>query len=167
MNEKITSVDTPVAGSSEKQLLDILADEKELLGFYVSGHPLEPWRDVLDGEKFSRLGQIEELEMARKNKEGWWEGPRYSFGVLVQDVDQRFSKTSGNPFVESMTYPGNPKRLFVALFGITGILTTVWYTGFFSAIPLVGEPVREWLLGGDAPTFSVSFSTTSARFAKV
>jgi DNA polymerase-3 subunit alpha len=76
----------------------LLADEKELLGFYVSGHPLEPWRDVLDGDKFSRLGQIEELEMARKNKEGWWEGPRYSFGVLVQDVDQRFSKTSGNPF---------------------------------------------------------------------
>ncbi|WP_333796271.1 RNA polymerase sigma factor RpoS [Rheinheimera sp.] len=30
LNEKITSVDTPVAGSSEKQLLDILADEKEL-----------------------------------------------------------------------------------------------------------------------------------------
>lgn len=84
-----------VAPWTQEQLL---ADEKELLGFYVSGHPLEPWRDVLDGEKFSRLGQIEELEMARKNKEGWWEGPRYSFGVLVQDVDQRFSKTSGNPF---------------------------------------------------------------------
>jgi RNA polymerase nonessential primary-like sigma factor len=30
LNEKITSVDTPVAGSSEKQLLDVLADEKEL-----------------------------------------------------------------------------------------------------------------------------------------
>lgn len=30
LNEKITSVDTPVVGSSEKQLLDILADEKEL-----------------------------------------------------------------------------------------------------------------------------------------
>lgn len=29
LNEKITSVDTPVAGSSEKQLLDVLADEKE------------------------------------------------------------------------------------------------------------------------------------------
>jgi DNA polymerase-3 subunit alpha len=84
-----------VAPWTQEQLL---ADEKELLGFYVSGHPLEPWRDVLDGDKFSRLGQIEELEMARKNKEGWWEGPRYSFGVLIQDVDQRFSKTSGNPF---------------------------------------------------------------------
>jgi len=30
LNEKITSVDTPVAGTSEKQLLDVIADEKEL-----------------------------------------------------------------------------------------------------------------------------------------
>jgi RNA polymerase nonessential primary-like sigma factor len=30
LNEKITSVDTPVAGASEKQLLDVIADEKEL-----------------------------------------------------------------------------------------------------------------------------------------
>ena len=25
---------------------------------------------------------------------------------------------SGNPFIESFTYPGNKKRIFVALFGI-------------------------------------------------
>lgn len=49
---------------------------------------------------------------------------------------------SGNPFVESMTYPGNPKRLFVALFGITGILTTVWYTGFFSAMSFLRGPMH-------------------------
>ena len=30
LNEKITSVDSPVAGASEKQLLDVVADEKEL-----------------------------------------------------------------------------------------------------------------------------------------
>ncbi len=75
-----------------------LADEKELLGFYVSGHPLEPWREALESDTYSRLAQIDDLEMARRGKEGWWEGPRYSFGVLVQDVEQRFSKTSGNPF---------------------------------------------------------------------
>lgn len=51
-------------------------------------------------------------------------------------------ETSGNPFVESITYPGNPKRLFVALFGITGILTTVWYTGFFSAMSFLRGPMH-------------------------
>ncbi len=29
LNERITSVDTPLGGDSEKALLDILADEKE------------------------------------------------------------------------------------------------------------------------------------------
>jgi DNA polymerase-3 subunit alpha len=91
----VESVAVAVEPWSQEQLL---ADEKELLGFYVSGHPLEPWREVIEGESFSRLGQIDDLEMAKRSKEGWWEGPRYSFGVLVQDVEQRFSKTSGNPF---------------------------------------------------------------------
>ena len=45
-------------------------------------------------------------------------------------------ETAGNPFVESFTYPGNKKRIFVALFGVTGILTTIWYTAFFPAGPL-------------------------------
>ena len=51
-------------------------------------------------------------------------------------------ETSGNPFVESMTYPGNPKRLFVALFGITGILTTIWYTAFFSGMSFLRGPMH-------------------------
>jgi len=51
-------------------------------------------------------------------------------------------ETSGNPFIESMTYPGNPKRLFVALFGITGILTTIWYTAFFSGMSFLRGPMH-------------------------
>lgn len=48
---------------------------------------------------------------------------------------------SGNPFVESFTYPGNGKRIFIA-FGITGILTTLWYTAFFSALSFLKGPMR-------------------------
>lgn len=49
---------------------------------------------------------------------------------------------SGNPFVESFTYPGNKKRIFVALFGITGILTTIWYTAFFTGMSFLRGPMR-------------------------
>ena len=49
---------------------------------------------------------------------------------------------SGNPFIESFTYPGNPKRIFVALFGITGVLTTIWYTAFFSALSFLKGPMH-------------------------
>ncbi|GGD51329.1 MFS transporter [Erythrobacter arachoides] len=51
-------------------------------------------------------------------------------------------ETSGNPFVESFTYPGNKKRIFVAMFGITGVLTTIWYTAFFSSLSFLRGPMR-------------------------
>jgi len=51
-------------------------------------------------------------------------------------------ETAGNPFVESFTYPGNKKRIFVALFGITGILTTIWYTAFFSGMSFLRGPMN-------------------------
>ena len=50
--------------------------------------------------------------------------------------------TARNPFVESFTYPGNKKRIFVALFGVTGVLTTIWYTAFFSALSFLKGPMR-------------------------
>lgn len=49
---------------------------------------------------------------------------------------------AGNPFTESFSYPGNKRRIFVALFGVTGILTTIWYTAFFSALSFLKGPMR-------------------------
>ncbi|TRD09856.1 MHS family MFS transporter [Erythrobacter insulae] len=51
-------------------------------------------------------------------------------------------ETSGNPFIESFTYPGNKKRIFVALFGVAGILTTIWYTAFFSTLSFLKGDMR-------------------------
>lgn len=49
---------------------------------------------------------------------------------------------SSNPFVESFTYPGNKKRLFVALFGVAAGLTTIWYTAFFYSLSFIKGPMR-------------------------
>lgn len=51
-------------------------------------------------------------------------------------------ETSGNPFLESFTYPGNKKRIFVALFGVAGVLTTIWYTAFFSSLSFLKGDMR-------------------------
>ena len=51
-------------------------------------------------------------------------------------------ETAANPFTESFRYPGNKKRIFVALFGVTGILTTIWYTAFFSGLSFLRGPMR-------------------------
>lgn len=51
-------------------------------------------------------------------------------------------ETAKNPFTESFSYPGNKKRIFVALFGISGILTTIWYTAFFSGMSFLRGPMN-------------------------
>ena len=50
--------------------------------------------------------------------------------------------TARNPFIESFTYPGNPKRIFVALFGVAGVLTVIWYTAFFYGLSFLRGPMR-------------------------
>ncbi|MFW2349056.1 MFS transporter [Qipengyuania sp.] len=79
-------------------------------------------------------------------------------------------ETSANPFKESLTYPGNPKRIFVALFGITGVLTTIWYTAFFSGLSFLRGPMRveeslvEWMLL-IAGAISMSFYVIVGRWS--
>ena len=51
-------------------------------------------------------------------------------------------ETTSNPFKESFTYPGNLKRLFVALFGIAAGLTVIWYTAMFSVLAFLQGPLR-------------------------
>src|SRR3546814_13059055 len=53
-------------------------------------------------------------------------------------------ETSANPLKESFTYPGNKRRLFVALFGLTAGLTVIWYTAMYGALFfLTGPPPME------------------------
>jgi len=49
---------------------------------------------------------------------------------------------SRNPFVESFTYPGNGRRLAVALFGVAAGLTVIWYTAMFSVLSFLQGPMK-------------------------
>jgi len=42
--------------------------------------------------------------------------------------------TSKNPFVDSFKYPGNVKRIFVAMFGVAAGLTVIYYTSQFGTL---------------------------------
>ncbi|RYD28062.1 MAG: DNA polymerase III subunit alpha, partial [Verrucomicrobiaceae bacterium] len=69
----------------------MLADEKELLGFYVSGHPLDPWRATVEGPAYRKLGFIDEIpERERKSK--------LKFAGFVSSVQLKYTK-SGKQFV--------------------------------------------------------------------
>ncbi len=42
--------------------------------------------------------------------------------------------TSKNPFIDSIKYPGNIKRVFVAMFGVAAGLTVIYYTSQFGTL---------------------------------
>ena len=51
-------------------------------------------------------------------------------------------EVSHNPFVESFTYPGNKRRIFVALFGVGAGLTVIWYTAMFYTLSFLTVQMR-------------------------
>ncbi|MEQ1689474.1 MAG: MFS transporter, partial [Sphingopyxis sp.] len=75
-----------------------------------------------------------------------------------------------NPLVESFTYPGNKKRIFVALFGIAAGLTVIWYTAMFSSLQFLKGPMRiddtaaELIVGASA-LVSMSFYVWTGRLS--
>ena len=80
-----------------------------------------------------------------------------------------------NPFIESFTYPGNKKRIFVALFGIAAGLTVIWYTAMFSALTFLTGPMKleetaaQIIVGSSAlvgMSFFVIFGSLSDRVGR-
>jgi MFS family permease len=82
---------------------------------------------------------------------------------------------AGNPFVESFTYPGNKRRIFIALFGIAAGLTVIWYTAMFSGLSFlqksmhVDDTVAEIIVGISAAlgmVFFIYFGKLSDRIGR-
>ena len=69
---------------------DRLAHEKELLGFYVTGHPLDKFRGILDSDKYRRIGLIDEIELNNPRE-------RYPIAGMIRSVESRMTK-AGKPF---------------------------------------------------------------------
>lgn len=68
-----------------------LEHEKELLGFYVTGHPLDKFRGVVDHERFNRLGLLDDIEIGNDKR------ARFNFAGMVRSVENRITK-NGKPF---------------------------------------------------------------------
>jgi DNA polymerase-3 subunit alpha len=67
-----------------------LEHEKELLGFYVTGHPLDKFRGVVDSDRFVKLGLLDDLDLRDKRA-------RFSFAGMVRSVEHKVTK-AGKPF---------------------------------------------------------------------
>ena len=77
----------PIPDIPEFDWDEILSNEKELLGFYVSGHPLDPYADMI--KTFARpIRSIEELE----------DGQCVRLAGMVGSFVKKFGKQSGKQF---------------------------------------------------------------------
>ena len=67
-----------------------LALEREMLGLYVSGHPLDGFEEAIDAQTDTQLTTILFGEMRN--------GAEVTIGGLISTVDRRFSKKDGSPW---------------------------------------------------------------------
>src|SRR5262249_28483118 len=65
-----------------------LSYEKELLGFYVSGHPLDAYADVFAAKNYRSIASLGELE----------DRAQFKIAGAVAEVEKKFTRKEGKPF---------------------------------------------------------------------
>ncbi len=95
---EITTVELKLTNSEEYPLKSILEFEKNTLGFYVSGHPLDDYREQIEQLNYTLSSEIAEAK----------DGSYVIFIGKVEEVQKKISK-KGNPFgiVDLMDFHGN------------------------------------------------------------
>lgn len=97
-DDEITTVKLELTNSDEYTLKEILEFEKDTLGFYVSGHPMDEYREQMEDLSYTLSSEIESV------KDG-------SYAIFIGKVEEIQKKTSkkGNQFgiVSLMDFHGN------------------------------------------------------------
>ena len=65
-----------------------LSYEKELLGFYVSGHPLDAYADIFAAKKYRSIASLGELD----------DRAQFKIAGAIVEVEKKFTKKEGKPF---------------------------------------------------------------------
>ena len=84
---EMTTVTLELTHTDEFEPMEILDLEKASLGFYVSGHPLDKYRETLDGIKYTLSSEIDELA----------DGSQALFIGKIEGIVEKISK-KGNKF---------------------------------------------------------------------
>ncbi len=96
--EEMVRVNLELKEMDEYDHMQILEFEKETLGFYVSGHPLDKYKEQLDKISYTLSSELEELE----------DGSEALFVGKIEEIKERISQ-KGNRFaiVNLMDLHGN------------------------------------------------------------
>jgi len=88
LEEKAPSMPESVSNLPEWPQHELLAQEKELLGFYVTGHPLTPYVPILEKYALTNTAKLAELSNRSLTR----------IGGLIAAVQNGVSKKSGKPY---------------------------------------------------------------------
>ena len=102
---------------------ELLSFEKELLGFYVTAHPLDAYRGSMDNGKFATVASLEELD----------DRANVRVAGLIVSAEKKFTKSSGKPCA------------FLALEDFTGkVEVRVWSEAFekYTSLLVPGKVVQ-------------------------
>jgi DNA polymerase III subunit alpha len=88
MEEENNIDEKPIARLPEWPQSEMLKAEKELLGFYISGHPLTPFTSIIENYCLHNSVTAKELESRTMTR----------IGGYVASLQQGFSKKSGKPY---------------------------------------------------------------------
>jgi DNA polymerase-3 subunit alpha len=88
LEEKAPPMPEAISNLSEWPQHELLAHEKELLGFYVTGHPLTPFAPILEKYTLTNLAKLGELPNRSLTR----------IGGMISAVTHGFSKKSGKPY---------------------------------------------------------------------
>lgn len=89
-NEEIQNVFAVTVPDQEWESKQKLALEREMLGLYVSAHPLDGFEQALDAQTDTPLTKILAQELGH--------GAEMTIGGIISKVDRRFSKRDGSPW---------------------------------------------------------------------
>ncbi|MDD5118129.1 MAG: DNA polymerase III subunit alpha [Sulfuricurvum sp.] len=97
-DEEVTAVELTLKNMDEFDLKTLLDFEKDTLGFYVSGHPLDNFRDQIDAINYTLSSEVENIE----------DGSTAIFIGKVETITKKMSK-KGSQFglVSLMDFHGN------------------------------------------------------------
>jgi DNA polymerase III subunit alpha len=88
LEEKAPPMPEAISNLPEWPQHELLAHEKELLGFYVTGHPLTPFAPILEKYALANTARLAELSNRSLTR----------IGGLIAAVQHGFSKKSGKPY---------------------------------------------------------------------
>ncbi|MCB1237790.1 MAG: DNA polymerase III subunit alpha, partial [Verrucomicrobiae bacterium] len=92
MNELMAAAPPPEVSDEERVEWteeEYLSHEKDLLGFYVTGHPLDKYRATIAAGKFQEIANIQRLKPG---------GRDYGFAGIIGEVQVKYTRRDGKPF---------------------------------------------------------------------